>query len=271
MDKEEFLEQARGVARDLWTSELEIILELGYDTHSLFSKKKFKCFVLDDCGEKAPNGSLAAELESAIRKYTIGSRRSVFERVSNAPGTLPDTAVSVLLGARLRNKSPEELGIISDHHRTSMAAENLLGSLLEEYLSIYLKHHGFLHCAGEVLRSIDFIAGNGCLFQVKNSDNSENSSSSKVREGTEIKKWYRRKSTGRADNWSQLHRVFGIMEEDWQNEESFREFIVDVVSRNPRLLYVEGEESPPMPATIVRPKPPRSKHGRPGPAQSSLF
>jgi len=48
------------------------------------------------------------------------------------------------------------------------------------------------HCAwGETIRSVDFCSEDGQLLQIKNRSNSENSSSSRVREGTNIIKWFR--------------------------------------------------------------------------------
>lgn len=80
-------------------------------------------------------------------------------------------------------------------HKQSMAAENAIGTLLEEYLALKLEPQGWIWCAGQVLKAIDFIKfepkGKVTLLQVKNRSNSENSSSSAIRKGTPILKWTR--------------------------------------------------------------------------------
>ena len=48
------------------------------------------------------------------------------------------------------------------------------------------------------------------MLQVKNSDNSENSSSKKIREGTQIKHWFRRFSKQNKHNWEKLHKILDI-------------------------------------------------------------
>ena len=73
-----------------------------------------------------------------------------------------------------------------------MSAENVLGNLLEEFISTKIKPYGWVWCTGETLHAIDFCNTSGTvLLQVKNKHNSENSSSSGIREGTSIQKWYR--------------------------------------------------------------------------------
>lgn len=76
-----------------------------------------------------------------------------------------------------------------------MAAENMVGYLLELYISTALEEHGWIWCAGDFVRAVDFIKRNSNgqweAVQIKNRDNTENSSSSAIRNGKEIKKWFR--------------------------------------------------------------------------------
>jgi hypothetical protein len=53
-------------------------------------------------------------------------------------GTVADPVIEKIIGARLNNLTDEELRKISFAHRLGMSAENILGLLLEEYLSINL-------------------------------------------------------------------------------------------------------------------------------------
>lgn len=65
---------------------------------------------------------------------------------------------------------------------------------LEEYIYHNVKDRGWLWCCGIVFRAVDFCLRDGSyLLQIKNKYNSENSSSSAIRTGTNIQKWYRLK------------------------------------------------------------------------------
>ena len=102
-----------------------------------------------------------------------------------------------------------------------MSAENLVGALLERYIAQVLEPHGWIWCAGDFIRAIDFIKYNKSkglweAVQVKNRDNTENCSSSAIRHGTTIEKWFRtysKPSKKRATNTN------------WENfpEEEFRD------------------------------------------------
>ena len=61
-------------------------------------------------------------------------------------------------------------------------------------------------------------------LQVKNSDNSENSSSNKVRKGTKIKikHWFRRFSKKNKTNWDKLVEITGC---EKLSNENFLEFL----------------------------------------------
>ena len=60
-------------------------------------------------------------------------------------------------------------------------------NLLEEYISISVRPYSWIWCNGNVLRAIDFCSSDGSiLLQIKNKSNTENSSSSSIRTGTNI-------------------------------------------------------------------------------------
>jgi hypothetical protein len=86
-----------------------------------------------------------------------------------------------------------------------MGAENLIGNLLERYIASELEQNGWAWCAGSLVKSVDFIRrhedGSWYVLQVKNRDNSENSSSAAVRIGTTIEKWFRTFSKKTETNW----------------------------------------------------------------------
>jgi len=135
-----------------------------------------------------------AVIEKWLQKYQRGYDGRASQRVSNPPGTVADPVIEKIIGSRLTNLTQEDLGKIIHAHRLGMSAENILGLILEEFLAVHLKEQGW-HCAwGETVKSVDFVHEDGSLLQIKNRSNSENSSSSSVRDGTEIEKWYRIKA-----------------------------------------------------------------------------
>jgi hypothetical protein len=125
-----------------------------------------------------------------------------------------------------------------------MSAENIAGSLLEEYVAEHLLKYKWHCCWGETMKSIDFCNEDGQLLQIKNSDNSENSSSKTVRDGTEIKHWFRRFSRTGGTNWDELNKIVKVDDlQDRLTEESFKEFVKNAVKSNPGSVFLE-EESP---------------------------
>lgn len=95
-------------------------------------------------------------------------------------------------------------------HRQAMAAENILGTLLEAYIAEALESHGWVWCSGSTVKSVDFIRPHHDSWiglQIKNRDNSENSSSASVREGTSIEKWHRLSSRSGKTHWDWLNNL----------------------------------------------------------------
>lgn len=140
-------------------------------------------------------------LESLRNKFfSARSKPYVFK----SSDTVPDSAVSYILGL-MEGYSDAELDVISRQHKESMAAENIIGSLLEGYIASELEDAGWVNASGNILKAIDFVKelgdGQFIALQVKNRDNTENSSSSAIREGTTIKKWHRTFSNKKETNW----------------------------------------------------------------------
>lgn len=156
--------------------------------------------------------------------------------VLNATNDLVDTKERAKIGEKV--------------HNLYMSAENVQGNLLEEYISQKIKPYGYLWCAGEILRSIDFCAVDGSLLlQIKNKSITENSSSNKVRVGTDIKKWYRL-GTKKVNGMPQPNFRWDVLNELINNnskcsnslpkcnmsEEDYKSFITTVANKNPRLI-----------------------------------
>lgn len=148
-------------------------------------------------------------------------------RSPQPPQTIPDPLVSVILRDYFA-VSEEHLQRASQEHLLSMGAEGIVGSLLEEYLASVLEPVGWVFCSGSVVKAVDFIkrpildSGNWTVLQVKNRDNSENSSSSAIRNGTDIVKWFRTFSRTGETNWAAFPQedLAGTM-----SEEKFEEFV----------------------------------------------
>jgi hypothetical protein len=158
----------------------------------------------------------------------LGSKfiRGRSPRTPVEPTTVPDPMVGIILQEYfgLDARSIEQ---VVREHSISMAAENIVGDLLERYIASELESYGWIWCSGEVVKKVDFLAAKvGATsewipVQVKNRDNSENSSSSSVREGTEIVKWFRTFSRTGLTNWSAFpERLPGVS----LTEESFEVF-----------------------------------------------
>lgn len=116
---------------------------------------------------------------------------------------------------------------IAELHLMAMSSENFVGDVLERYLAYKLEPLGWAWAAGQIVRHTDFVyfdklRNKWLLLQIKNRDSSENSSSSAIREGTEIQKWFRTFSHSGKTNWEN----FPFRHPDLSlSEEEFREFL----------------------------------------------
>ena len=128
-------------------------------------------------------------------------------RAPQVPATVPDAMVSVILHHYF-HLPIEQLERAKQQHLLSMGVENLVGELLEHYLASILEPHGWVWCSGAIVKAVDFIkppegaSDRWQMLQVKNRDNSENSSSSAIRTGTTIEKWHRTFSKKAMTNWA---------------------------------------------------------------------
>lgn len=177
-------------------------------------------------------------------KFLNGYMNRPSQRTSNPIGTQHDTILDEIISSRIFHSTENDLENIKYGHRLSMSAENIAGGFLEEYIAEELISQGWHCCWGETMKSIDFCNVDDQLLQVKNSDNSENSSSKTVRDGTNIKHWFRRFSRTGATNWKALNIMVGIQDEcKYLDEESFKKFVRNAVKSNPGSIFLE-EESP---------------------------
>jgi hypothetical protein len=90
----------------------------------------------------------------------------------------------------------------------------------------------------QTIKAVDLCSKDGKLYQIKNRSNSENSSSSAIRDGTNIKKWFRIDARTGRTYWDDLSKIIGI--QPLFSEEEFGEFCKNLVIKNPAALYVEN-------------------------------
>ncbi|WP_227726520.1 SinI family restriction endonuclease [Yersinia proxima] len=147
------------------------------------------------------------------------------------PATVPDEMVGVVLHVFF-DFNKDDLPRVQKEHSFSMGAENIIGELLERYLAHKLEPHGWIWCSGTIVKAVDFVKLNEkdnswTLLQVKNRDNTENSSSSAIRHGTKIIKWFRTFSKKKGSNWDGFPDEVSTQH---LSEEDFEDFVVKYLS-----------------------------------------
>lgn len=176
-------------------------------------------------------------LQKWVQAYFNGLDGRPSKRKGRPSGTVPDSLIKEIYAYSHQIIPEDLLEIIAKGHATMMTLEKIVGDLLEEYLSIELTPYGWHCCWGQTIKSVDFCHKDGTLLQVKTSDNSENSSSSKVRVNTSIKKWKRRKAAKQDEYyWDDLIELTGNTN---LSEKGFRNFITGVLKDNPGCIFVD--------------------------------
>lgn len=172
-----------------------------------------------------PRGANALPIGSAAYITWLSERfvRGRQRPSPTPPRTIPDPAVRLVLEEHF-NVPAARLSALEREHLLAMGAEGFVGNLLERYLAEILEPAGWVWCSGNVVKSVDFIlktsTGSWKSLQIKNRSNSENSSSSAVRAGTAIEKWFRMHATRGTTNWHNFPGqdfVRGISEEDFRD------------------------------------------------------
>lgn len=165
----------------MYDPKFKILLKFLQDKPERFSSRKGKLSISnEDCIAK-------------LYEYYLSEKNKKLELKES--DTIPDVAVSLIL-KQWKNFSGEELEKIKIEHKLSMSAENKVGQLLERYIAEILEPYGWVWCAGDFIKAIDFIkydasTGKWKAVQVKNRKTTENSSSAAIRDGTDIQKWFR--------------------------------------------------------------------------------
>lgn len=186
-------------------------------------------FLADHPDAASATRSASAPLGTAeyVRRRAAAFAQSRAPKPPKPPKTVPDEMVSVILVASF-GIAQGDVERVKREHLLSMGAENLVGELLERYLASVMEPRGWVWCSGAMVKAVDFIKAPGApgadwqLLQVKNRDNSENSSSSAIRIGTSIKKWHRTFSKKPGSNWAGFPDA--ALRRDL-SEDGFKEFV----------------------------------------------
>lgn len=223
-------EKAAKIAKDLCENEKELNLVRSFVEVCSFVDE-FPDQMSWRSGKK-PSVKTEEGLTVLADRYFSSYRRSDFPA---APSTVPDSMVSVIM-EHAYGYTAEECSRIQIEHQHSMCAENCVGNLLERYIHSKLSESNWSWCCGEFVKAVDFICkdnGKWKLLQIKNRNNSENSSSSAIRANTEIQKWFRsfskdtkkgRHSFTNWDNLPPLMQGYGL------SEDEFKSFVISYLN-----------------------------------------
>jgi hypothetical protein len=183
-------------------------------------------FLIDnpDAAAAVRGSSIVIGSEDYIRRQAKNFIESRKPRAPNPPSTIPDEMVSFIIN-KYFDVPEDELDRAVELHNLSMGAENLIGDILERYIASVVENHNWVWCSGSIIKAVDFVyqtpEKKWIALQVKNRDNSENSSSSAIRKGTDIKKWFRTFSKKKGDNWNNFPKIV----QDSLSEKGFRDFV----------------------------------------------
>ena len=221
--------------------ELDIIFEVALKSRGLFPGINL-----------SGNNTVSEYLLRWVSDYRAAIINPPSSRIANAKSACSDPAIRQIVMVT-QNLSLQDASEQEKHHNLFMSAENIQGNLLEEYIAVNTRPYGWIWCAGNTLRAIDFCNQDGSvLLQIKNKSNTENSSSSNIREGTSILKWYRlgtraiQKKLYPAYKWDSLnhmineHKTTGFQLPPCNmNEEHYVQFITNIAKYNPQIITSE--------------------------------
>lgn len=191
--------------------------------------------------EKINGNSSSIDKESFLHKFAMDYFSRPSNRISKRSKTVADPLVLKLLTERISGLPSDYAKMIGIGHKLAMAAENIIGAILEEYIHSVLIEYGWSACWGQCIRAVDFCSRDGQLLQVKNKSNTENSSSNKIRANTEILKWYRFNANNGHTRWDELNQLI-VPGQVLLSEEAFQAFALSLIKKNPQAINVIPED-----------------------------
>lgn len=231
--KAEFQNQINGKAN---LSDLQFIFDFAVSNMDFFPN-----FAL------AGNATYKDYIARWVKNYGDAISKLPSKKTAKPKASCSDPAIIKIVQAVTEvddDKAEEQ----NKYHNLFMSAENIQGGLLEEYINNNVREFGWIWCAGNILRAVDFVAQDGSmLVQIKNKSNSENSSSSAIRTNTTIKKWYRlgtkseRGEKKPVYKWDDLNSIINAHKGDnpkncAMSEADYVEFLKAVSSANKNII-----------------------------------
>jgi len=217
--------------------DLKCIFEIGLSNFSLFPNIRL-----------SEEQTAAEYIKKWIKGYSDALNNPPSKRTATPKNSCSDPAVQAIVQIA-KGLDDEKTTRIAAYHNLFMSAENIQGNLLEEYISISTRPYGWIWCQGNVMRAIDFCSSDGkILLQIKNKSNTENSSSSAIRSGTDIKKWYRLGTQSKNGmksptyKWEKLndiinsHITTGHKPDSHMTEEDYQNFLRNTTLSNPDII-----------------------------------
>ena len=143
------------------------------------------------------NNSPAVGTEAYIRAQAASFSSSRVPRAPEPPATVPD-GIGQLHPSQLLQRSRGKSRARQERAPALDGCQEVGRRTLERYLASVMEPRGWIWCSGSTVKAVDLIkppaapGGAWKLLQVKNRDNSENSSSSAIRNGTDIRNAFAR-------------------------------------------------------------------------------
>ena len=213
---------------------IKVILKIGYEKKLLAKMKSKK----DITCEKYLNWFFS--------KYDKSIKLRSENRIGQPMATKNDNILNHIMENSL-GYDKTEIEKLINAHRIAMISENIIGSLLEEYIEKELEKTDWIYCCAELLQKSDFCHPDGTILQIKNSDNTENSSSKKIRNKTDIKLWFRFFSKKGKTNWDDIYFKLNSIKKGSDylidgnivefSEKRFKKYISNILKKNPSLIY----------------------------------
>lgn len=245
-----------GYTADDFLKALAVVLEQNYSSKPNYELQTVKTLfsiglgninkLFPRVGVKTTSEDPKDYIERWVHRYFHARANRPSKSKANPKGSANDPALPVIVKETKRYTTKQMQQAIKDHN-LFMNAENIQGALLEEYINSCAIKDGWIWAEGETMRACDFVRFNPItripeLVQIKNRDNTENSSSSAIRQGTQIIKWNRLKTRHRAGKpypvfqWDKLNEIMKISSDNLMSEEGYNKFLAKVAQANAHLL-----------------------------------
>ncbi|WP_228481528.1 SinI family restriction endonuclease [Vibrio fluminensis] len=209
---------------------LKIVLELKKTTYSDYETPKGLEFILK--AARHYDNLKINDIDKWLGKYLNGYKNRKSVTHGKPTNTFDDDINDTIIRAINPNI---DMNRINEASKLLKRSQMAIGNLLEEYLAKELCNHGWYMAWGETVKSTDLVSNNNERLQIKNRNNTENSSSSQVRNNTDIIKWHRLNANNGDKYWSSLANLTGC---NSLSEEGFKAFINQVVTNNSKVLFI---------------------------------